>query len=71
MVNECNCFHDNVGSDSRVELVVLNPTNQAREKGGRGGPAFELADITTSLGAPLFAQFAKGGYGAAGSMGFC
>ena len=35
-----------------------------------GAPAFELADITTTLGAPLFAQFAKGGYDAADIMGF-
>src|SRR5262249_38280162 len=29
---------------------------------GTGGPAFDPADATTKVGAPLFALFAKGGY---------
>jgi hypothetical protein len=28
---------------------------------GTGGPGFDLADPTTSVGAPFFAHFAKGG----------
>ena len=36
-----------------------------------GWPGLCAADFTTTVGAPLFAQFAKGGYDAADSVGFC
>src|SRR5208282_2808223 len=32
---------------------------------GAGGPAFEFADAIITVGAPSFAQFAKGGYSTA------
>src|SRR6202167_262992 len=32
LVNECNRFHDNVGCDARVKLVVRKPTNRLGRK---------------------------------------
>jgi hypothetical protein len=37
---------------------------------GRGGAAFRIADTNNGVGAPLFAQFAKGGHDAVCGAGF-
>jgi hypothetical protein len=45
--NERYGFHDNLGSDARVKLVVLKANQQAREKGGRATPSGWLYDSET------------------------
>jgi hypothetical protein len=59
------------GSQPEMGLTSGRPSYPKRGVSrGRVAQAFELSGTTTTGDAPLFAYFAKGGYGAACSVGF-